>query len=77
MVIGIIVGFLSLFLTILGSSIGVAAWVTRHLTEIKTDVKHAFRRLDDLESLHRRLDEDLEATRRNPAFRSGGHRGRR
>lgn len=40
---------IGLLITIIASSIGVAAYVTTHLTEIKTDVKHAFKRLDALE----------------------------
>lgn len=48
-VLPIVAAFLGLFVTIIASAVGIAAYVTTHLTRIETDLKHAFKRIDALE----------------------------
>lgn len=45
----VVLGFLGLFVTIITSAVGVAAWITTRLAKIETEVKHAFLRITALE----------------------------
>ena len=47
--VAIVLGFLGLFVTIISSGIGVAAFLTSRLTKLETEVKYAFERLTALE----------------------------
>lgn len=47
--VSVVLGFLALFVTIITSAIGVAAWLTSRLTRLETNLEHAFKRIDAIE----------------------------
>lgn len=48
-VIGIVLGFVGLFLTIVSSAVCLAAWLATKITRLETKMEHAFMRLGALE----------------------------
>jgi hypothetical protein len=42
--------FAGLALTIIVSSVGATAWISKQLAELRVDLNHAFRRLEALEA---------------------------
>jgi hypothetical protein len=48
-VIGVVLGFVGLFLTIVSSAVGIAAWLATKITRLETKMEQAFTRLGVLE----------------------------